>query len=250
MLRDNFCRSMNHTVPYPGVERDKKQQVSEMFNRIALSYDFLNHFLSAGIDRHWRKIAVKMLSASHPKNILDVATGTADFAIETVSINPEKITGVDLAENMLEIGEKKIRKMNLEKIISLRQADSEALPFSENNFDAVTIGFGVRNFMNPLKGLQEMYRVLKPGGKIAVLEFSKPKNPVVKTGFNFYFKRLCPWIGAIVSKDKKAYKYLHDSVKSFPEGLEFVNMMETAGFKNTFQRKLTFGIASIYIGQK
>ena len=241
---------MNHTLPYPGVERDKKQQVSEMFNRIALSYDFLNHFLSAGIDRHWRKIAVKMLRPSKPKIILDVATGTADFAMEAVSLNPEKIVGVDLAENMLEIGERKIRKMNLENIISLKQADSEALPFPENNFDAVTIGFGIRNFMNPQKGLEEMYRVLKPGGKIAVLEFSKPQNFLVKNVFNFYFKRFCPWIGAIVSKDKKAYQYLHDSVKSFPQGHEFVNMMETAGFKNTFQRKLTFGIASIYLGEK
>lgn len=241
---------MNQTVPYPGVERDKKQQVSDMFNRIALSYDFLNHFLSAGIDKHWRKIAVRMLQPSKPKTILDVATGTADFAIEAVSIHPEKIIGVDLAQNMLDIGEQKIRKINLEKIISLKQADSEALPFPENNFDAVTIGFGVRNFMNPLKGLMEMHRVMKPGAKIAVLEFSKPKNFMVKTLFNFYFKRLCPWIGAMVSKDKKAYQYLHDSVKSFPQGREFVNMMETAGFKNTFQRKLTFGIASIYLGEK
>ena len=241
---------MNHTVPYPGVERDKKQQVSEMFNRIALSYDFLNHFLSAGIDRHWRKIAVKMLSASKPKTILDVATGTADFAIEAISLQPEKITGVDLAENMLEIGRQKIKKMNLENSIALQQADSEALPFPENNFDAITIGFGVRNFMHPLKGLSEMNRVLKPGGKIAVLEFSKPKNFMVKTLFNFYFKQLCPLIGALVSRDKKAYKYLHDSVKNFAEGREFVNMMETAGFKNTFQRKLTFGIASVYFGEK
>ncbi len=241
---------MNHTVPYPGVERDKKQQVSEMFNRIAFSYDFLNHFLSAGIDKHWRKIAVRMFSPSKPKTILDVATGTADFAIEANSIHPEKIIGVDLAENMLEIGEKKIRKMNLEKIISLKQADSEALPFSDNNFDAVTIGFGVRNFMNPVKGLTEMHRVLKPGGQIAVLEFSKPKNFLVKGIFNFYFKRLCPLIGALVSKDKNAYQYLHDSVKNFPEGREFLNMMETAGFKNTFQRKLTFGIASVYFGAK
>ena len=241
---------MNHTVPYPGVERDKKQQVSEMFNRIAFSYDFLNHFLSAGIDRHWRKIAINMLKPSNPKTILDVATGTGDFAIEAVSLRPEKITGVDLAENMLEIGEKKIRKMNLDKIIELKQADSEALPFAENNFDAITIGFGVRNFMNPLQGLKEMHRVLKPGGKIAVLEFSKPKNFLIKHIFSFYFKRFCPWIGAIVSKDKKAYKYLHDSVKNFAEGQEFVNMMETAGFKNTFQRKLTFGIASVYFAVK
>ena len=241
---------MNQTLPYPGVERDKKQQVHEMFNRIAFTYDFLNHFLSAGVDRHWRKIAIRMLSASSPKVILDVATGTADFAIEAVLLQPEKIIGVDLAENMLRIGEEKVRKMNLEKIISLQQADSEALPFSENNFDAITIGFGVRNFMNPLKGLSEMHRVLKPGGKIAVLEFSKPKNFLVKGAFNFYFKKLCPLIGAIVSKDKKAYQYLHDSVKNFAEGREFLDMMETAGFKNTFQRKLTFGIASVYFGVK
>lgn len=241
---------MNHTVPYPGVERDKKQQVKEMFDRIALSYDFLNHFLSAGIDRHWRKTAINMLRPAHPKAILDVATGTADFAIEASVLHPEKIIGVDLAKNMLDIGEKKIGKMNLEKIITLKQADSEALPFPENNFDAVTIGFGVRNFMNPLQGLSEMHRVLKPGGKIAVLEFSKPKNFLVKNVFNFYFKTLCPFIGGIISRDKKAYRYLHNSVKNFAEGREFVNMMETAGFKNTFQRRLTFGIASVYFGEK
>src|SRR5258706_15783332 len=191
-----------------------------------------------------------MFTPSNPKAILDVATGTADFAIEGNSIHPEKISRVDLGENMLEIGEKKIRKMNLEKIISLKQADSEALPFSDNNFDAVTLGFGVRNFMNPVKGLTEMHRVLKPGGQIAVLEFSKPKNFLVKGIFNFYFKRLCPLIGALVSKDKNAYQYLHDFVKNFPDGREFINIMETAGFKNTFHRKLTLGIPSVYFVAK
>lgn len=241
---------MKDVLPYPAAELDKKQQVSEMFNRIAFTYDFLNHFLSAGIDRHWRKHAVKILSSSQPKTILDVASGTADFALETAKLNPQKITGIDLSANMLSIGRKKIERQHLQHIIKLIEGDCEALPFADNNFDAVTVGFGVRNFMNPLKGLSEMNRVLKPGGKLVVLEFSKPKNVMVSKVFNFYFRKFCPFIGGLISKDIKAYKYLQYSVERFAEGKEFLSMMETAGFINTFQKKLTFGIASIYCGTK
>lgn len=241
---------MKDVLPYPAVELDKKQQVSEMFNRIALTYDFLNHFLSVGIDRHWRKRAVKILSASKPKTILDVASGTADFALAAMKLNPEKITGIDLSEKMLDIGRKKIEKQNLQHCIELIEGDCEALPFADNNFYAVTVGFGVRNFMNPLKGLTEMNRVLKPGGKLVVLEFSKPENFLVSKLFNFYFKTFCPLIGGIISKDRSAYKYLQFSVEKFPEGKNFIMLMETAGFIETFQKKLTFGIASIYCGTK
>ncbi|MBK5286322.1 MAG: bifunctional demethylmenaquinone methyltransferase/2-methoxy-6-polyprenyl-1,4-benzoquinol methylase UbiE [Bacteroidia bacterium] len=241
---------MKQVLPYPELQQDKKQQVSEMFNRIALTYDFLNHFLSAGIDRHWRKRAVKILHNMQAKSILDVASGTADFAIETVKINPRKIIGIDLSENMLAIGRKKILKKGLESVIELVQGDCEALPFSDNNFDAVTVGFGVRNFMNPLKGLKEINRVLRPGGKLVVLEFSKPNNYFVSKVFNFYFKIFCPFIGGIISKDKKAYRYLQSSVADFPDGKNFLSIMETAGFINSFQQKLTFGIASIYCGTK
>jgi demethylmenaquinone methyltransferase/2-methoxy-6-polyprenyl-1,4-benzoquinol methylase len=241
---------MKEVLPYPALHLNKRQQVSEMFNRIAWSYDFLNHFLSAGIDRYWRNRAVKILSENNPRTILDVASGTADFAIEAAKINPHKITGIDLSENMLALGRNKIQKKNLEAVIELVQGDCEALPFRENNFDAVTVGFGVRNFMNPLKGLQEMNRVLKPGGKLVVLEFSKPKNFFISNVFNFYFKRFCPFIGGLISKDKKAYRYLQSSVADFPDGKNFLSLMETAGFIHTFQQKLTFGIASIYCGTK
>ena len=180
---------MKQVLPYPAQQQDKRQQVSEMFDRIARRYDFLNHFLSAGIDRRWRKRAVKILSAHSPKTILDVASGTADFAIEAAKINPQKITGIDLSDNMLAIGRKKIRRKKLEEVIHLVQGDCEALPYAENNFDAVTVGFGVRNFMNPLNGLKEMHRVLKPGGHLVVLEFSKPENFIVAAAFNFYFRK-------------------------------------------------------------
>ena len=221
-----------------------------MFNRIAQSYDFLNHFLSAGVDRNWRKRAVKILGDIQAKTILDVATGTADFALESAKIQPQKITGIDLSENMLAIGRKKIQKKNLEEMIHLVQGDCEALPFAENNFDAVTVGFGVRNFMNPVKGLKEMNRVLRPGGKLVVLEFSKPQNFLVSGLFNFYFRKFCPFIGGVISKDRNAYRYLQSSVADFPDGKDFLSLMETAGFNNTFQQKLTFGIASIYCGTK
>ena len=221
-----------------------------MFNRISGTYDFLNHFLSAGIDKLWRKKAVKILSQSNPATILDVASGTADFALETSHLNPEKITGIDLSENMLAIGRKKIQKKNLQNVIELKEGDCEALPFGDNNFDAVTVGFGIRNFMNPARGLSEMHRVLKPGGRLVVLEFSKPKNFLVSKLFSFYFKKFCPFVGGIISKDKSAYKYLQFSVEKFPEGNDFLLMMKTAGFINTFQKKLTFGIASIYCGTK
>jgi len=241
---------MKVVLPYPAVELNKKQQVSEMFNRIALTYDFLNHFLSAGIDRHWRKHAVKILADDNPRIILDVASGTADFAIAAMKINPDKITGIDLSEKMLAIGRKKILKKKLGEKIELLEGDCEALPFSENKFDAVTVGFGVRNFMNPLNGLAEMNRVLKPGGKLIVLEFSKPENIIVSGIFNFYFRKFCPFIGGLVSKDRNAYRYLKTSVQQFPDGNDFLAMMETAGFMETSQKKLTFGIVSIYCGTK
>jgi len=241
---------MKEVLPYPTLQQNKKQQVSEMFNRIALTYDFLNHFLSAGIDRHWRKRAVKILGNIESKTILDVAAGTGDFSIEAAKCNPRKITGIDLSEKMLAVGRKKILKKKLEAVIKLVQGDCEALPFSDNNFDAVTVGFGVRNFMNPLKGLKEINRVLKPGGKLVVLEFSKPKNYFVSKVFNFYFRTFCPFIGGIISSDRKAYRYLQTSVADFPDGKEFLSLMETAGFSGTLQQKLTFGIASIYYGTK
>ncbi len=232
----------------------KKQQVAQMFDSIAYRYDFLNHFLSMGIDIYWRKKAIGLLrkySASwRTKKILDVATGTADFAIEAVKLNPEKIIGIDISEKMLKIGREKISKFNLDEKIELLLADSEKLPFKDNSFDAITVGFGVRNFENLEKGLSEMYRVLNKNGTVVILEFSRPKAFPIKNIYNFYFKNILPNIGKLISRDKVAYTYLPQSVQNFPDGKDFLNLMKRAGFSDLKQLSLTFGIASIYIGKK
>jgi len=221
-----------------------------MFNNIAHRYDFLNHFLSAGIDYSWRRKAIRMLGESHPKTILDVATGTADLAIEAVKIHPEHITGIDIAEDMLAIGRKKIIKKKLSRLITLEAGDSEALKFEDDTFDAAMVAFGVRNFENLEKGLSEMYRVLNKGGIVLVLEFSKPKNFPVKQLYNFYFRYILPFFGRIISGDKDAYVYLPDSVGEFPHGKAFLNILSNVGFKDPVYKPLTFGIASVYTGKK
>ena len=221
-----------------------------MFNNIAHRYDFLNHFLSAGIDYSWRRKAIRLLGNSHPKTILDVATGTADLAIEAVKINPEHITGIDIAEDMLAIGRKKIIKKKLSHLITLEPGDSEALKFKDDTFDAAMVAFGVRNFENLEKGIGEMYRVLNKGGIVMVLEFSKPEKFPVKQFYNFYFRYILPFLGRIISGDKAAYTYLPDSVGEFPHGKEFLNILSTVGFKDPIYQPLTFGIAAIYMGKK
>lgn len=228
----------------------KKQNVRQMFDAIAGTYDFLNHLLSFGIDIYWRKKAVGLLKLSHSLKILDIATGTGDFAIEAVKLNPQKIIGIDISEKMLSIAKEKIRKLHLEGKIKFQLADCENLPFENNSFDAVTVGFGVRNFENLDKGLKEMHRVLKKDGKIVILEFSKPKAFPIKNIFNFYFKNILPFIGKFISKNREAYAYLPQSVQNFPDGEEFLNIMKNTGFNNLQQIPLTFGIASIYIGGK
>lgn len=237
-------------VPYKDKQEGKKEQVAEMFNNISKKYDFLNHFLSLGIDITWRKKAVKMLAADKPKLILDIATGTGDFAIEALALNPDKIIGVDISEGMLAEGRKKLKKRKLDDRIELQTGDSERLLFEDNKFDAVIVSFGVRNFENLEKGLRDMYRVLKPGGKTVIVEFSKPKKFPMKQGYNFYFKYILPQIGKIVSKDNAAYTYLPESVQAFPDGEDFLTVLKKVGFKNTQCKPLTFGISSIYIGQK
>ena len=221
-----------------------------MFNSIAHRYDFLNHFLSAGIDYIWRRKAVQMLDKQNPKMILDVATGTADLAIEASRLNVEKIIGVDIAEDMLSIGRKKLIHKNLDHLIHLEQGDSENLRFETCTFDAAMVAFGVRNFENLQKGLSEMYRVLKPGGIILVLEFSKPSKFPVKQLYNFYFKNILPFMGRIISGDSSAYTYLPESVGLFPDGEQFVEVLKKVGFNETRHVALTFGIASIYTGKK
>ncbi len=237
-------------TPYKETDQSKKDQVATMFNNIAKRYDFLNHFLSLGIDILWRKKAVGLLKKDKPKLILDIATGTADFAIEALSLNPEKITGIDISKGMLEVGKIKLVRKKLDHKIELLQADSENLPFSDNSYDAITAGFGVRNFENLEKGISDMYRVLKKDGKVIILEFSKPKIFPVKQIYNFYFNNLLPYFGKIISKDTAAYTYLPESVNAFPDGQDFLNILIKQGFKETTCYPLLFGIASIYSGKK
>lgn len=237
-------------VPYSESSLGKKEQVEKMFDHIAPRYDFLNHFLSAGIDKRWRKKMVNMLQKSSPKIILDVATGTADVAIELTKLNPNSITGIDISRAMLDIGQKKIEEKKLNNLIVLQQADSENLPFEENKFDAITVAYGVRNFENLEKGLKEILRVLKPGGTFIVLEFSKPKTFPFKQIFKFYFRYFCPLAGKIFAKNKEAYTYLPDSVDAFPDGKNFLKILNEQGFINTTCKPLTFGISTLYSAQK
>jgi demethylmenaquinone methyltransferase/2-methoxy-6-polyprenyl-1,4-benzoquinol methylase len=228
----------------------KKEEVAEMFNNIDGNYDFLNHFLSMGIDVLWRKKAIKKLQAVAPKKMLDVATGTGDFAIEALALKPDEIIGVDISKEMLNVGIKKMKEKGHDNVIHLQLGDSENLPFENNTFDAITVSFGVRNFENLEKGLAEMYRVLKPGGKVMIIEFSKPEKFPIKQLYNFYFLNILPTIGKIVSKDSRAYTYLPESVNAFPYGQRFMDVLNKVGYKNPKNIPLTFGIASIYEGSK
>ena len=243
---------MSKTItPYQNEQSTKKEQVADMFNNISKTYDFLNHFLSLGIDVIWRKMAINELKKDQPKLILDVATGTGDFAFEALKIlKPEKIIGVDISRGMLDIADKKIASRGLSAQFEVRMGDSEKLLFEANSFDAVTVAYGVRNFENLEAGLADIYRVLKPGAKAVVLEFSKPKAFPVKQLYNFYFNYITPGIGKIFSKDARAYSYLPESVAAFPDGARFTGLMDKVGFKNTKQRPLAFGICSIYTGTK
>ncbi len=235
--------------PYEA-EGSKKEQVAEMFDNISQRYDLLNHVLSLSIDKGWRKKVVRMVEAKKPHLILDVATGTADLAIALEKAHPDKITGIDISNGMLEVGREKIAKKGLSQMIKLEQADSENLPFEDNTFDAITVAFGVRNFENLKKGLSEMYRVLKPGGHVLVLEFSQPQKFPFKQFYNFYFKNILPGIGKLISKDPRAYTYLPESVQAFPHGQQFMDIMKECNYKAGARIPLTFGIASIYEGLK
>jgi demethylmenaquinone methyltransferase/2-methoxy-6-polyprenyl-1,4-benzoquinol methylase len=236
--------------PYGDTGMTKKQEVARMFDNISHRYDFLNHLLSMGIDKGWRNTAVKMLGNRQHSHILDIATGTGDFALAAMKSNPDKITGIDISEGMLAKGREKIKEKRLEKVIELKLADSENIPFGNQTFDAAIVAFGVRNFENLDAGLAEIYRVLKPGGQFIVLEFSKPKTFPVKQLYWFYFRYVLPGIGRLVSKDQAAYSYLPDSVNVFPDGQAFLQRLDKAGFTNYKQKPLTFGIASIYSGLK
>lgn len=241
-------------VPYKDRDSSKRQQVAEMFDSISPKYDLLNHVLSGGIDILWRKRAIrelrKALAPKTPKRILDIATGTGDFAIEALALKPNTIVGMDISEGMLAVGREKMKKRGIDNIIEMRSGDSEGLPLPDNDFDAVIVAFGVRNFENLLKGLTDMHRVTRPGGVCVVLEFSNPRQAPFKQLYGFYSRTILPLIGRVVSKDASAYTYLPESVQAFPDGPDFLRIYQAAGFTNTKWIPLTFGIASIYIGHK
>jgi demethylmenaquinone methyltransferase/2-methoxy-6-polyprenyl-1,4-benzoquinol methylase len=242
---------MGTTVrPYKNSSAAKKEQVARMFNNIAWRYDFLNRFLSLGIDRAWRRKAISMLRPFRPRIILDIATGTADLAIESLKLDPEQVIGVDISVDMLKIGREKLRNKGLDSRISLLEGDSERLIFEDNKFDAVTVAFGVRNFEHLENGLREILRVLRPGGAVMILEFSQPRNPLMNGLYTFYSTRITPWFGRKISKDPQAYTYLHESIAAFPSGQDFLKILESCGFRQAAAKPMTFGVVSVYTGIK
>ncbi len=237
--------------PYNNNDADKKKQVADMFDNISGTYDFLNHFLSFGIDIIWRKKAIRTLKATQPQYLLDVATGTGDFALEALRmLRPRKIIGVDISQGMLDVATEKIVKKGLGDRFEVTLGDSENLPFATDTFDAVTVAFGVRNFEHLEKGLTDICRVLKPGGKAVILEFSKPRGFPVKQLYHFYFNHVTPRIGKLFSKDHRAYSYLPESVAQFPDGQQFTDILRRVGFSQAISRPQTFGICTLYIGTK
>jgi demethylmenaquinone methyltransferase/2-methoxy-6-polyprenyl-1,4-benzoquinol methylase len=255
--------SHDRIVPFKDSQLGKKQQIADMFDKIALRYDFLNRFLSGGVDLYWRRRAIREVAAgissgaaatktnSAPPSILDVATGTADMAIMMARyLHAVRITGVDISTGMLEIGRQKIDRLHLGSTITLQTGDSEYLQFPDGSFDAITVAFGVRNFENLEKGLTEMLRVLKPGGTLVVLEFSKPRTPGIRQFYDLYLRLVAPNLGKMVSSSREAYQYLNDSVKAFPEGAAFTRIMDGYGYANTRLKRLSLGICSLYIGEK
>jgi demethylmenaquinone methyltransferase/2-methoxy-6-polyprenyl-1,4-benzoquinol methylase len=236
-------------TPYQNSE-EKNKQVAKMFDNISGRYDLLNSLLSLGIHKGWRKTCVQMLATRKPKTILDVATGTGDFAIACAALQPEKIIGIDISEGMMQVGREKLKQKELCSLITLKAGNAETTAFPDSTFDAIVVGFGVRNFENLEKGLSNLYRILKPGGQLIVLEFSYPRNPIVKAGYSFYFTYITPLVGRLLSKDPRAYSYLTESVKAFPNNEGFTKIMDACGYKQTSFQPLSLGIAAIYSGSK
>lgn len=228
----------------------QKRNVRRLFDSIAHRYDLLNHLLSGGIDVYWRRAAIDALASAQPSRILDVATGTADLALAALRLNPIEVVGVDISEAMLEVGRRKLASRNGAGKIRLEKGEAEHLQFADNQFDAAMVAFGARNFENLVLGLSEMRRVIKPGGKIVVLEFSKPRRTPFKQLYFFYFRNILPFIGRTISNDREAYQYLPDTVMQFPDGEAFVRILGDIGFSSITERPLTFGIATIYCGEK
>ena len=228
----------------------KRERVEEMFDSIARKYDLMNRVLSAGIDRIWRRKAIDLLQPVQPKRILDIATGTADVALECMRLKPEEIIGIDISNRMLDIGRHKVMEKGFQGVIRLEQCASEAIHYPDQHFDAVTVAFGVRNFESLDGGLREIHRVLRPGGRVVVLEFSMPERFPIRQVYSFYSFRVMPWIGQWITRERSAYEYLPESVAAFPYGKAFLEKLEQAGFRDTKCTPLTFGIASLYTAEK
>jgi demethylmenaquinone methyltransferase/2-methoxy-6-polyprenyl-1,4-benzoquinol methylase len=241
---------MSEIVKPYNSDKSKKEEVAQMFNNISARYDFLNHFLSLGIDHIWRRKAVNKLREIQPKRILDLATGTGDFAIALLKLNPTQIIGMDISSGMLDVGKNKMKAKQVSHIIDMQLGDSENMPFEDGYFDAITVGFGVRNYEHLEKGLTEMLRVTRSGGKIVILEFSKPKRFPIKQAFGFYSRFIIPFFGKRISKDEKAYAYLPESVAAFPEGKAFTDILSNLGYKQVDASLVSGGIATIYTGIK
>ncbi len=250
-LRPYLADLISHPVkPLPSSDTSKKQQVEEMFDAISHKYDFLNHFLSLGIDKLWRRRLRKIMQAKGHTYVLDVATGTGDVAVELCKVPGMKVMGIDISAGMLEKAREKMLKLGLEKRVELMQADSENLPFPDNNFQGISVSFGVRNFQDLKQGLREIYRVLKPGGHVLILEFSKPHNIIFGGLYWFYFKTILPVMGRLLSKSSTAYTYLPASVAAFPEGRAFTEILAECGFAHAEYKALTFGVSTLYLCEK
>jgi demethylmenaquinone methyltransferase/2-methoxy-6-polyprenyl-1,4-benzoquinol methylase len=248
---------MQKSLPHDGVKpfsnskKTKKEQVAEMFDDLAERYDAMNRMLSCGIDLTWRKKAIDQLKSDHPRHILDVATGTGDMAIMAYrQLGPEKIVGIDISEQMLEIGIKKVEKERLTGFIQLQHGDGETINFTDDSFDAVMVAFGVRNFENLEMGLREMLRVLRPGGKLMILEFSRPRMIIFRSLYNLYMTLVAPEVARWFSQNKKAYQYLSQSAKLFPDRHDFIEILDRTGYSDTSFKSLSAGICCIYTGKK
>jgi demethylmenaquinone methyltransferase / 2-methoxy-6-polyprenyl-1,4-benzoquinol methylase len=241
----------DNIIPFKDSGKSKKEQVADMFNRIAGKYDFMNRFLSARTDIGWRKKAIRLLKKDNPRTILDVATGTADMAILACKmLSPERVTGIDISEQMLEEGRKKVEKEGLVDKIQLQTGDSETINFPQNTFDAVMAAFGVRNFENLEKGLAEMLRVLRPGGQLVILEFSKPRRKAVRNLYNLYMGIVAPQVARWFRQNKEAYDYLCESSNAFPDRQHLIDILNKIGYSDTRFKSLSLGICCIYTGRK
>lgn len=242
---------VEQVTPYGDQATAKTEQVRQMFDAIAPAYDFMNRAMTMGIDIWWRKLAVKRLKRLKPSTILDVATGTGDFAIQlNESLHPQHITGIDLSQGMLDEARRKVKERGLEEVITFRQDDCMALHMEDATVDAVTVAFGVRNFEHLQQGYQEMARVLKPGGMLCVLELSTPTNPVIRWFYDLYTLHIIPWLGSLKSGEKSAYRYLPQSIAAVPQGDDMLQLMRNAGLKRTVFTRLTLGVCTIYTGVK